>query len=208
LRRFLKLLAALGGGACLAALVAAPAFAGSIDAPTGNPFAWPGDSSGNPIYRDVTVSGFPAGTSIFLEVCDGADPTVSGWDPTEHCDLATSPSSIPGPGGTFPANDANRHFRPFKGESPQGIFICLSPNDPVPPNPNGLPVFRNCQVRASTSNNNATADQAFLHITLPDATGGGEVPEVPFAVILPLGAVAIGGGYLFIRKRRAAHAAA
>jgi chitinase len=50
--------------------------------------------------------------------------------------------------------------------SPQGIFNCLSPNDPAPSN--GLPNFRNCQIRVSTSNSAATTDQVFLRIQLPD----------------------------------------
>jgi hypothetical protein len=216
LRRFVRFLVAIGGGACVAALVAAPALAGTITDPTGsgNPpaFAWPGDqnggANGNPIYRDVSFSGYPAGVPVYVEVCDGISPSSAGYDPADHCDPATSPSSLPGPSGTFQASDFNHKFRPFKGESPQSIFICLSPNDPVPPNPNSLPVFRNCQLRISTNKVAVTGDQAYLTLTLPDASGGGEVPEVPYAVVLPLGAAAIGGAFFFIRKRRAAHAAA
>ena len=98
MRKFLQLLAVIGGGVIAAALFAAPAFAGSIDAPSGNPTVWPGDAAGTPTYQDVTVSGYPAGVNVYVEVCDGTDPaTTPGWDPTEHCDSASSPSPIPGP---------------------------------------------------------------------------------------------------------------
>jgi hypothetical protein len=35
-----------------------------------------------------------------------------------------------------------------------------------------------------------------------------QTPEVPYAVILPIGALVVGGGFMLIRRRRAHQAAA
>jgi hypothetical protein len=209
----MKVLAILGGAVAGTLLIAAPAFAGSISAPTGNPFAWPG-TNGDPNYVDVSFSGFTGIPNVYIEQCDGTDPvTTPGWDAAEHCDLGSSPAPVSPDGsgnGTFQASDSNHHFKPFKGESPSGLFICKAPGDPDPSNPNLLPIFDNCKVRVSSNNTATTQDQAFLNITLPQGDGGPppDTPEVPFAVLLPLGAIGIGGSYFVIRKRRAVRAAA
>jgi len=206
----LKFLAVLGGAAIGVGLVAAPAFAGQISAPTGNPYSWTGDTSGTPIYQDVSVSNFNPGQQVYLQVCDGTDPAGPQWDASLNCDLVSTPAALimNGSGaGTFQATDVNHRFRPFKGESPSSLFICLSPNDPVPANPDGLPVFRNCKIRATSNATTATTDQTFLNIKLPDMPTA-PVPEVPFALVLPLGAVAVGGAFFVIRKRQSARAVA
>ena len=200
-----KILALLGVGAAGAMLIAAPAFAGSISSPTGSPFVVPGDGSGNPLPFTVTVTGFPATTSVFLEQCDGVAPTTPGWSPTTDCDNGSSPAGgiTNGSGSfTFSSTDINHAFHPFKGESPSGLFNCLSPHDPSLTGSDGLPDFRNCQLRASTNNGAVTTDQTFLTLQLPDAAA--QTPEVPYAVVLPLGALLVGGAYFIIRKRRLA----
>ena len=208
MRRLTKVLAVVGVAVAGTLMIAAPAFGGSISAPTGNPFNWPGDGSGNPQYQDVSFSGFTGIPNVFIEQCDGTDPaTTPGWDAAEHCDLGTSPSPVSPDGsgnGTFQASDSNHHFKPFKGESPSGLFICKAPGDPDPANPNQLTIYTNCKVRVSSNNTATTVDQAFLNITLPAGNPPPDTPEVPFAVLLPLGAVAVGGSYLVVRKRRGA----
>jgi hypothetical protein len=76
----------------------------------------------------------------------------------------------------FQPDDANHAFTPFRGESPQSLFNCLAPDQPALSTVNGLPDFRNCQVRLSTSDTTVTSDQQFFDLTLPDA-----VWEAPFA---------------------------
>jgi hypothetical protein len=153
------------------AMVNAPsASAATITTPTGNPFVVPGNVSGQPQSFTVTASGFPAGSPVFIEQCDGVPTTDVSWDPTQNCDLGSSPAAATANASgvvTFPANDPNFGFRPFKGFSPQGLFNCLSPSDPSPSN--GLPDFRNCKIRVSTNNSAATSDQVFLNIQLPNA---------------------------------------
>ncbi|MGZ4799439.1 MAG: Calx-beta domain-containing protein [Acidimicrobiia bacterium] len=144
----------------------------SITAPTGNPFTVPGDVSGNPTPFTVSVAGFPATTNVYIEQCDGNLPTALGWDPTTNCDLGSSPAPVVADGAgnaTFDLADANHAFHPFKGSSPQGLFNCLSPNDPSPNN--GLTDFRNCQFRISSNNTAGTSDQVFRTMALPDDPG-------------------------------------
>jgi hypothetical protein len=153
----------------------------SITAPTGNPFVVPGNAGGDPIPFTISASGFAAGSSVFIEQCDGVSPTAVGWDPTTNCDLGSSPAAPVADGSgnvTFPQADPNFAFHPFKGASPQGIFNCLSPNDPSPAN--GLPDHRNCKIRVSTNNSAATADQVFLNVLLPDDDS--TVPPPPLKV--------------------------
>lgn len=160
---------------------ATPAGAATITAPTGNPFVVPGDVGGNPLKFTVSASGFAVSTNVFVEQCDGASPTSVGWDPTTNCDLGSSPAPVVSDGSgnvTFDMNDLNHGFQPFKGASPQGLFNCLSPNDPSPAN--GLPDHRNCQIRVSSNNAAATADQVFLRIALPDDPD--TVPPAPLKI--------------------------
>jgi hypothetical protein len=217
-RRILKLLIAVAsGGALLTFLLASNAFAaGSIDqingSSTGSPstaFAWPGDGSGNPVFADVHFTGFVQGNSVFLEECDGVPFTDPNWDPTIDCINTTSPAAVVADAngqGTFLHTDPNHHFKPVKGNV-GGSFWCLGNNDPDPADAQGEPIYRNCQLRISTNNGGVTTDQGSQLIQLPDTTGGGQVPEVPYAVILPLGAIVLGGGFLFFRHRRSQAAA-
>ena len=201
----LRAFAAAGAAAVAGILMlAVPAYAGSVTTPSSNPFTVPGDTAGTPQSFTITATGYTPGTLVYVEQCDGTPSTAPGWQPTENCDLGTSPAGkIADTNGTvtFTANDANWGFTPFKGLSPQGLFTCGSPTDT---NPNdGLPFSKACQVRVSTSNTTVTADQTFFTITLPDAeTPPPSTPEAPYAVLLPLGAVAVGGTFLLFRKRR------
>jgi hypothetical protein len=141
----------------------------SITTPSSNPFTVPGDALGHPQSFTIVASGFPQGpSSVSVEQCDGVSPASVGWDPLTHCDQNTAPAKVDvGSNGiaTFPANDANFGFFPFKGLGPSSKFNCLAPGDPSPNN--GKPDFTDCQIRVSTDDNNVTGDQTFLTMTLP-----------------------------------------
>jgi hypothetical protein len=175
------------------ALVDAPsASAATITAPTGNPYVVPGSASGQPLSFTVIASGFTAGSAVFIEQCDGVPTTDASWDPTTNCDLGSSPAAATANASgvaTFPANDVNFGFKPFKGFSPQGLFNCLSPSGASPDN--GLPDFRNCKIRVSTNNSAATSDQVFLNIQLPNS-----VASAPGITGTPTGAT-VGQAYSF-----------
>src|SRR5262245_21719110 len=163
------------------ALMTGVAAAGTITQPTGSPFVVPGDAAGNAQSFTITGSGWNPGGLVWLEQCDGVAPTTPGWRVTINCDLGSAPAAaVAASDGTvtFAVTDANHAFHPFKGESPQTLFNCLSPNDPPLDPTNGLTDFRNCKIRMSSNNSIATADQTFLDIQLPDApvvSGGTQV---------------------------------
>jgi LPXTG-motif cell wall-anchored protein len=156
--------------------VSGQAAAGSITSPTGtpeHPFHVPADSHDDPVVFTIAGSGWSRGQPVYVEQCDGVPPTATGWDPAGDCDTETSPAAALADAHgnvTFLSTSHNYAAPVFRGASPQGLFNCLSPKQPDPHN--GLPTFRTCQLRISSSNTNGTSDQAFISIVLPDSSHG------------------------------------
>jgi hypothetical protein len=179
------------------------AFAGTITTPSTNPFAVPGDSTGNPQPFTVVGSGFAPNTNIFAIICDGTPSTTPGWDPTLNCDNLTAPAPVASSStgvATFSATDPNAAIHPFKGASPNLMFNCIAPGDAQPTN--GLPTFTNCQVRISSNNASSTSDQTFLTMTLPaTVTPPPATPETKYVVLLPVAALMAIGGFVLYRRR-------
>ena len=200
----LRVLASIGGATVGLLMLATPAFATAITSPSANPYTVPGDATGAPQPFTVTGSGFTPSTQVYIEQCDGVSPTVSGYDPSEHCDVGTSPSgfSVQSDGVvTFLSTSSNFKFRPVKGLSPQGLFTCGAPSDTDPND--GTPYFENCQVRVASSRTAVTSDQQYFTMVMPDAvTPPPDTPEAPFAILLPVGGVAAAAAFLTIRNRR------
>jgi hypothetical protein len=217
-RKILRSLAVIAAAAIAVAAVAVPAFA-TFTTPSDNPHTVTGASDGSTPF-DIVVDGFTSGQPVFLELCDGS--TVgTGWDPNFHCDNGTAPSPAAANGSgqaSFLASDPNHQFppagTPLVGQSPSGLFACVATlssghnNGDPDAAQGGLPTWNNCKVRASSNNAASTTDQQFLGLVLPGGGGGPVTPEVPFAVLLPIGAVAVGAGFFAIRRRRAASSAA
>jgi len=182
-RRLLCVMTILGVGLAGAVVAAGPAWAATaITNPAAEPFTVPG-TAGSPNPFTITATGFTAGSNIFVEQCDRVAPTTVGWDPSVNCDLGSSPAAATADGTgavTFDSADLNHAFHPFKGASPQGIFNCLSLNDPSPNN--GLPDFRTCKIRVSTNNSMATADQVFRTLVLPDDPGTPPPPPLRIGI--------------------------
>jgi hypothetical protein len=156
----------------------------------------------------VTASGFPAGSLVYVEQCDGKAPTSENWKPTANCDAGSSPAAaiVDDQGvATFPADDRNKAFHPFVGQSPQELFNCV-PEGETPPE-NGLPTFADCKLRVSSNNFNTTADQVFLDLALP-ASSGSNASDDSSSSLLPIvvGVVAalavIAAGWWFLARRR------
>lgn len=183
-RKLLRVTTLIGVSLAGIVVTAAPASAAtSITAPSSNPFVVPKDVGGNPVPFTVSAAGFAPTSNVFVEQCDGVATTAVGWDPTTNCDLGSSPAAAIADGSgnvTFDSTDVNHTFHPFKGSSPQGLFNCLSLNDPSPNN--GLTDYRNCKLRVSTNNSAATADQVFVQLILPDAPGTVVPPPARLAI--------------------------
>src|SRR3974390_101583 len=127
------------------------ALATSITQPSVSPFVVAGDGAGNPLPFTIVATGFSAGHQVFVEQCDGVPTSAQGWNPLTNCDLSSSPAPViadQNGTATFDASGAHA-FTPFKGESPQTLFNCLSPNEPPLGPSNGLPAYRNCKIGGS-----------------------------------------------------------
>ena len=196
----------IAGGICL--FTAAAAGAGTIASPQGNPYVVATDAHGVPIPFTIRVSGFQPGSIVYVEQCDGRPTSAANWSPTRDCDIGTSPAgAITDAKGnaTFQANDRNHAFHPFSGPGPETLFNCLSPKAASPKN--GSADYRQCQIRAASTNAEGTADQAFLPIVF-GSTGGGHHSgsssgTVVIVVALIALAVALVAGMVFARRRRA-----
>jgi hypothetical protein len=189
-------------------LLAAPAFAaGSVTQPSGSPIVVPGDANGNPLPFTLSVTGMPANVPIFVVECDGVPSNTQGYVSAQHCDPATNmqPVVSDGNGNATFDNDAGggqTGFNPTKGALVG--FNCIGPSDSNISN--GQTNYKNCQIKIGTSVGQDTSDQIFATLQFPNNKAS--VPEVPYAVILPAGAIGIGAAYFVIRKRRAAAKAA
>ncbi|MGZ6994588.1 MAG: hypothetical protein ACXVIM_05210, partial [Acidimicrobiia bacterium] len=145
------------------------------------------DGSGYAAPFTVKARGFEPYANVFIEQCNGRPPSAENWAPSLDCDLGSAPAAaIADANGvaTFAANDPNHALYPFVGPGPEVLFNCLSAKGASPGN--GMPDFRDCQLRISTSNTAATDDQVFLAMRLPEGarTGAGK-PTFPSATATP-----------------------
>ena len=95
----------------------------------------------------------PGGITRVRGAMRRAAADAPNWSPTQDCDIGSSPApAIVGSDGRarFEAGDPNHTFQPFVGLGPEGLFSCLAPDVKSPKN--GLPEYRNCQVRVSSNN--------------------------------------------------------
>ncbi len=164
MRNFARVAVLVGTLMALTA-TASPAFA-AITQPTTSPFSVLADGTGAPRPFTVRASGFQPDDSVFVEQCDGTPVSDFGWDPTINCDLGSSPApAIADADGnvTFSVSNLNHQFRPFKGDSPQGLFNCRASGEAAT---SSLPSYTNCKVRLSTNNSIGTGDQQFFPISL------------------------------------------
>ena len=151
------------------AVLANAAGAAQLVQPAASPYHVTLDAGSHPQPFTIVVSGFTPDQQVFVEQCDGTSPSVPNWDPTIDCDSGSSPAPVvAGSDGkaTFPAGDLNHRFLPFVGESPQSEFSCLAAGAPAGSTA-GVPSFSACQVRVSSNNAAATADQVMFTIALP-----------------------------------------
>jgi hypothetical protein len=142
----------------------------------------------------VKASGFQPFENVFIEMCNGRPPTGDSWMPSVDCDLGSAPAAAVADEkgvATFAADDPNHSLFPFVGPGPQELFQCFASGKTGPARA-GIESYTNCQLRVSTSNNEATDDQVFVTLALPAGakTGWGspQFPKVPAAVTSGSGA--------------------
>jgi hypothetical protein len=167
--------------------LAAPA----ITQPTANPYHVVLDAQGRPVPFTVVASGFPFRTAVFVEQCNGRSPNAPNWSPTVDCDIASAQAPVYADShgvARFVASRSQVVLRAFSGPSPQGLFNCIPPR--AKSSNNGLPDFRACQIRVSSSPTQITADQVFLPIVL-GASGSTSSNSSNPALWITLGVLAV-----------------
>jgi hypothetical protein len=180
-----------------------------VTEPERDPYPLVLDDDNTPEPFTITASGFAAGALVYVEQCDSNAPTSENWRPTINCDGGTSPApAIVDDEGiaTFPADDRNKSFHPFLGESPQQLFNCVPEGTDAPKN--GLPTHSSCQIRVSSNNFTATPDQVFLNLALGGSSSSDIDDDSSSSSIVPIlfgvGAallVLVGAWWLLTRRR-------
>ena len=179
----------------------------TIVAPDGAPYHVPVDAQGRPVPFTIAVTGFPAGSLVYVEQCDAQPTSAPNWAPSRDCDIGTSPAPVIADAGgraRFAAGDRNHSFQPFVGLGPEGLFSCLTPGAAALNN--GLPEYRSCQIRVSSSNTQSTTDQVLLSIVFGNASAShsGSSPRATTAVAFVVALAVVGTGLAFARRRRRA----
>jgi hypothetical protein len=175
----------------------------SVTEPAGNPIHVAVDARGVPVPFTVVATGFKPGTLVYVEQCDGRPTTAPNWLPTRDCDIGTSPASvIVDPAGRvqFTEGDRNHGFHPFLGTGPETLFSCLRVNAAVS-SKSLVPEYRNCQIRVSTSNYQATDDQVMVPIAFGSAAGSSSSGPSPLVIALLVAVVVAGAVLVFVLLR-------
>lgn len=180
-----------------------------ITEPSGDTYHAVLDANGAALPVTIVASGFRPGSQVFVEECDGRAPDDPTWSPTLDCDNGNAPApAIADANGTarFSKDDRNRTFVPIVGASPGRLFNCVAPNGTPPANE--LTSYKKCQIRVSSNNVQATADQVFRTVVIGaggDGSSGSSAAAVGFGLVV--GFIVIGGvvvAILWFRQRRRA----
>ncbi len=134
----------------------------------------------------VTWSGFTAPT--FLAQCSKSI-TAADFNPDIYCDNDTNGGVVNGPfAGTAQVTT-------FKGDRDLFGWACGS-------TVSGLPVSNPCYIRIAQGGSGNLDGDVEIPITYVQEV----VPEVPYSVLLPMGAIAAIGTGIFLNRRRMAAA--
>lgn len=190
---------AVAAGFFVALLACSAPPSGALGSVTVSPTPTPMTSEQTQATVTVDWTGQKPNVPIFIKICSRSitDPSFNG---NIDCSIL---SEIAAPGS---ANGAGTYqFDVFRGVEPSGDYNwgCFAEGDEVP---NGI-ADRGCWVYLTnnTSGNVTDAAEAPLEFSL----SGGEIPEAPIGVLLPVSAAVVAaGGFLFLRQRQAAGRAA
>ena len=175
-------------GAALALGALAATASPAMAVPTGSGSVTPNVGLVNNQTVTINYSGFTAGVPVSIQQC-GKSITAGDFDESIWCS-PTWAKSVSSPSGsttfqvhTGPATD----FQPW---------ACLTTDNPV-----DFPVSPNCYIRMTSLNSSNVDDD--IEFLLSFQSVGANVPEVPYAVLLPLGALGAVGTAMFLNRRRA-----
>jgi hypothetical protein len=186
--------------AALAVVVGAVGImAGSASAVSGTVNATPTSGLSNGDLVTINWNGWNPNDLMFFQECNTNSATL---DITQDCSplsLLTAQSDGNG-AGTFDS------FQVYVGKLlDRGLpWQCLPEGQTAPP---GFTTFHTCYIRVTQTTGDNLGDQKFIPITF--ATTTPPVPEAPYAIFLPLGALAVlAGGYVIVRNRKRTPSAA
>jgi len=151
--------------------------------------------TGGQINATVQVSWTqPANKRLFITQC-WSDATAPGFDFAANCSAGTQTTynAIATGSGTY-------DFTVFRGPEQSGDenWGCFAPDD-VPPA--GITrKYTTCYIRVTNNEPSNQADQQFASFTFVSTSP--VIPETPFAVMIPVVALAVIGGGLFLQRRR------
>ena len=190
LKSLLGMLLALG----VAAAVSAPAGAASSVSVLPNPYPVAPNQVDN---LEVTVNwtGLAPNKLVFIDVCKKSisDSSFNAFDDCGQISGIT-------PNGT--ATGAGTVQLPvFRGQDPAGeAWGCYAPGDVAPA---GITKYTTCYVRVTDDVVTNTDSDSETALTFVET--GGEVPEAPLTILLPVvGTLAALGGFVLIRRRQTA----
>ena len=136
---------------------------------------------------DINRGGFAPGQVVFVQQCRRTEvPAAPAFDPEADCSQAT---------GLNPSANASgsvvQTFTLFQGDEPNlGEWACATP--------------ASCFVRLAPDTKSNIGADVFFALT-PASLPEPVIPESPFAILLPVGAMGLLiGGFAVARKRRAA----
>ncbi len=179
------------GALVSAFFMAAPALAATTVSIDQNPVPIP--TSGTNTTVNVSWTGLPAGTRVFITQCfkPVSDPT---FDPFASCsnlsEVTVNPSDNPGSGTTS--------FPVFYGPEPSGddSWGCFGAGDTAP---SGIAKNTTCYIRVTDNAETNLTDQQSVAFTFGPST---PVPESHLPIALPLVGVAVAGASLEVMRRR------
>lgn len=183
--------AALALGALLAS--AAPAFAGSGSV-TPNPV--PVSSGQTSASVTFQWSGLPNNQLLFVHQCrkPASDPTFNF---AVDCGVLSEILVNGGPN----TGSGQITYNVFRGSEPSGDsdWGCFAPGDAAP---SGITKITECHIRIAPNAANNNAEAFSVPFTFTES-GGGDIPEAPLPLLLPLaGVAAAGGAFVLFRRRR------
>ncbi len=148
----------------------------------------------------VTYTGLTApaaGRRVFVLQCKKptTDPTFqTGFDCANLSEITLNPEDFGKP-ITFPV---------FRGPSPDGDadWGCFAPGDPTPAGISAAGKLTTCYLRVTADAESNNTDQQSTPFTFTSSGTPAPVPEANLAVLLPITALIVGGGVLFLQRRR------
>ena len=178
-------------GMLTAAFLATMMFAGAAGASvvvTPNPI--PVADNQSAVTTTVNFAQPPANQYTFISQCK-LDPADANFDATVDCSNYTTIQLNPNP------TSLTYQFSVFRGVEPSGdqTWGCFKPGETVPA---GITGYTQCWIRVAYNTVTNNGNDEFTPFTFT----GAPIPEAPVVLLLPVFAILVLGGGVFMQRRR------